>query len=106
MVTITSEEEQNAVYRYIKMFDIGADIWIGITDSDSEGDWSHWITGERVTYTNWGDGEPDDHGEGQDYGVICSDYRGGIGFSIEPGQWDDIDNDKDAVYGCFVCEWD
>lgn len=106
LVTITSEEEQNSVYRYIEMFDVDADIWIGITDLDSEGDWSHWITGERVTYTNWGDGEPDDHGDGQDYGVICSGYRGGIDFSIEPGQWDDIDNDEDAVYGCFVCEWD
>ncbi len=107
LVTITSEAEQTVIYNYIMGFGIDADIWIGITDSASEGDWSHWITGETVTYTNWGSGEPDDdNGRGQDYGIISTGYRSDTDYSIEPGQWDDLDNGDDTASGYFICEWD
>ncbi|MGY8927507.1 MAG: lectin-like protein, partial [Flavobacteriales bacterium] len=33
-------------------------VWIGFTDEAEEGNWQ-WITGEEVTYTNWGANEPD-----------------------------------------------
>lgn len=109
LVTITSEEEQIAVYQYIEEFGIDADIWIGLSDAEEEGNWSHWITGEEVSYTNWGSGEPDDlldKGDGQDYGVICSGYRSGSGYYIEPGQWDDIAVNGETASGFFVCEWE
>lgn len=106
LATITSEEEQNFICNYIKKFKMDVDIWIGITDVKAEGDWSHWITGEDVTYTNWGEAEPDNRGGGQHYGVICSGYRSGSGFNIEFGQWDDIDNEKNSIDNCFICEWD
>ncbi|MCD8119820.1 MAG: C-type lectin domain-containing protein [Lachnospiraceae bacterium] len=101
LVTITTEDEQNAVYCYVEELAGDEDIWIGITDSGTEGDWSTWITGEAVTYTNWGENEPDDLG-GQDYGVICTGYRdGGSVYYIEPAQWDDV-SDTDNH---FLCEW-
>lgn len=106
LVTITSEEEQNAVYQYVAQFGIDADIWIGISDVESEGDWSHWVTGEEVTYTNWGENEPDNIDGGQDYGVICTGYRSGSGYYVEPGQWDDIAANGETASGYFICEWD
>lgn len=107
LVTITSEDEQNAIYNYIKQFNTDTDIWIGISDAESEGDWSHWVTGEEVTYTNWGSGEPDnDQGNGQDYGVMCTGTRSGYYFNIQPGQWDDLANDDGTASGFFICEWE
>ncbi|MCD8382108.1 MAG: leucine-rich repeat protein [Clostridiales bacterium] len=106
LVTITSEEEQNAVYNYISALAGNVDIWIGISDSDEEGNWSTWITGETVTYTNWGSGEPDDYSTGQDYGVICCGTRNGSTYNVLPGQWDDVNSISDEVNGSFICEWE
>lgn len=107
LVTITSEEEQNAVYQYVAQFGIDADIWIGISDAESEGDWSHWITGEEVTFTNWGTGEPDNYqGIDQDYGVMCMEHKSGSGYDVQPGQWDDIAANGETASGYFICEWD
>ena len=107
LVTITSEQEQNAVYNYIKNLEGEDDIWIGLTDSHREGDWSHWVTGEKVTYQNWGTNEPDNtHGTiGQNYGVICRVRHSGSTFNIEPGQWDDVDYSDGTTSGKFICEW-
>lgn len=58
------------------------------------GDW-RWITGERVTYTNWQPGEPNDDDEGEDYAMMYKD-----------GTWNDAGGPKhpdEAHY--YVCEW-
>ncbi len=102
LVTITSEGEQNALYEYIQDVAGNTDIWIGFNDAETEGDWSTWVTGEAVTYTNWGSSEPDDGSGGQDYGVICNGLRSGSGYRIEQGQWDDLQNGSRT----FICEWD
>lgn len=107
LVTITSADEQNAIYQYAKQFDVHSDIWIGISDAEVEGDWSHWITGEEVTFTNWGTGEPDNYqGIEQDYGVMCMEHKSGSGYEVQPGQWDDIAANGETASGYFICEWD
>jgi len=107
LLTITSQEEQDAVYGYIQQYahpDI--DIWIGIQASESEKPWSEWVTGEAVTYTNWGEGEPDGT-NGQCYGAICNGVRTGSGYHIDCGQWDDLNNGDETVsWGGYLCEWD
>jgi hypothetical protein len=60
--------------------------WIGFTDSASygasEGHW-RWITGEAVSYTNWGSGEPNNMYSGEHYAE-----------SIRPGDyWNDLGSD-------------
>ena len=105
LATITTQEEQEAVFSYIDKFDIDKDVWIGITDVNEEGNWSSWITGESMNYENWGSGEPDNGGE-QDYGAICPVERKGIGYNIAPGQWDDLSMDSDTLSGYFLLEID
>jgi hypothetical protein len=43
--------------------------WIGFNDVASEDNFV-WSSGEAVTYTNWGAGEPNDAGDGEDYAVM------------------------------------
>ena len=102
LVTITSQEEQDFILEYITDYASSAeDIWIGLTDSHSEGDWSHWVTGEPVIYTNWGSGEPNDGwSPNQNYAVICKKARDGSAV----GEWDDINPDQRLC--TFLCEWD
>ena len=40
----------------------GSDPWFGYNDRASEGSWV-WETGESVSYTNWGSGEPNNSGD-------------------------------------------
>ncbi len=73
MLTITSEAEDDFIASVTE-----GPIWIGLTDTDSEGNFM-WNTGEPLTYTNWKPGQPNDYYNNQDYTVIYND------------QWYDID---------------
>lgn len=105
LVTITSAGEQEAVFAYIQAVAPDTDLWIGFSDAADEANWSTWVTGELVTYSNWSPDEPDNL-SGQDYGVICNGTRSGSGYYIAPGQWDDISSTDSTNYGYFICEWD
>ena len=83
--------------------------YLGLTDRDKEDDWSTWITGEPVTYTNWGTGEPDNGvvTVDQDALVICAAAESGTidghNYGWLPGQWDDVQEDATLE---FICEWE
>ena len=68
LVTISSQDENFFVSGFKQ--DVG--LWLGITDELTEGVWE-WVTGEPVVFTNWNEGQPDDFGTGEDYGVIEQD---------------------------------
>ncbi|XP_062407537.1 CD209 antigen-like protein E [Sardina pilchardus] len=57
LVIINSREEQE----YLRRF--GVDIWMGLTDADSEGDW-RWVDNEPLVTGYWMNGEPN-NGFGQ-----------------------------------------
>ncbi len=79
LVTITSQEENDFVTNLIK----SDTVWIGFTDESIEGSW-HWITGESVTYTNWGQNEPnDDIGEENHAEMDSSGYWNDIGGQVD-----------------------
>lgn len=114
LVTITSKEENDFILNLIKETNYTVYL-IGFTDEKEEGNWT-WVTGEAVTYTNWGintDGhsQPDNWYEpdGQNYGAIVSRYTYGMGAE---GTWDDTFSDSSNGDYCsngsfsFICEWE
>ena len=65
-------------------------VWLGGSDSASEGDWK-WVTGERWVYTNWQLYEPNNAGEVEDWLVAEIDPRPG-------GLWNDRSSDPKFSY--------
>ena len=69
-------------------------LWIGLTDSDLEGDF-RWVNGETSGYRNWAVGEPNDHKfngafpAGEDYTLM--------NWNIS-GQWNDMPNNYKGTF--------
>ena len=106
LVTIGSAGEQAVIENLLR--DCGTPdsaYWIGLTDSDGEGQWDTWITGETVMYSNWAAGEPNnDFAGGQDYGAVMTGDNNYAGTSTF-GSWDDISNGQTDIIGGYICEW-
>ncbi len=106
LVAINSQNEQTFLENYLSYKDGNSPqgkYMIGmhrnITGLDK------WVTGESVTYTNWGKDEPDNLGQRQNTVIFNNGGTlgyGGSSYQITFGQWDD-DNDSSYKY---VCEWD
>jgi hypothetical protein len=62
--------------------------WIGLTDAEVEGQWK-WVTGEKVSYTNWAPNEPNNLGDED-------------AAQVHPhGTWNDV-NVNGLVVACAV----
>ncbi len=94
LVTITSKEENDFVYRNLGID--GINIWIGATDETEEGTWQ-WVTGEPFIYSNWATQMPDDYQHGQDYAIF---------WDLSPQRWDDNGLPECNCRYVFICEWD
>ena len=83
LVTITSDSENKALLQAIRQRSINKDIWIGFTRVN--GQWQ-WVTRERVDFTYWHVGQPDNsQGDQNDARILL-----GPGTWVrEPGKWDD-----------------
>lgn len=104
LVTITSQQEQSFLENYLSDPATGAPAGrylIGLNRQYTG--LETWVTGEAVTYTNWGEGEPDNM-TGRQNPVILNGGNtiSGSGYRIAFGQWDD---DADGSY-YYLCEWD
>ena len=71
LATITSKEENEAIYAYIAERGIGT-AYFGLSVTEGTQDW-HWVTGEPMDYSNWHEGEPNDQSEC--YGQFFSDFQ-------------------------------
>lgn len=97
LVTLTSKGEDNFVWSLVRScgFDSAA---IGLYNAGSSNNphWK-WVTGEKVSYTNWQPGEPNgDYGGTEYYGQFFN-------MSSKEGWNDSRNNDRMNVY---ICEWD
>jgi hypothetical protein len=103
LATITSSEEQEAVYGLVRNKGTKNLYWIGGYKTNDN--WS-WVTGERWDYTNWAPGEPNSDGGKENYLEMHHKIK-------NPGQWNDEDNsgnpsveDYSLKNIGFICEWD
>ena len=66
LVTLTSAAEENwftSVFSVPPISSITFDnVWMGLTDVNSQPGDFHWVTGEPLVYTNWRHGNPDNIG--------------------------------------------
>lgn len=90
LVTVTSAEEDAAVYSYL-IRNGGKNCYLGASDTQTEGVWK-WVTGERWNYANWSPAEPN--------GKTAQNWLGYFNI-YENGKWDDINGKQ-----WFICEWD
>ena len=99
LATITSESENNFVYAYIHQ--LGREnAYFGFSDSDVEGEWA-WVTGEKSTYLNWHDGEPNAESSQENYAMFYYKYQDGTWNDGSFGQGQTVNDDT-----AFICEWD
>ena len=96
LATITSQEENDFLYSYLKDCGIRA-AFFGLSDAKSEGNWE-WVTGEKVTYTNWYPNEPNNDGG--------SENEAGFYFADESGRWFDGTLGTSNQIKAFICEWE
>lgn len=98
LATITTQEENDALYNYICSLGVGS-AYIGLTDNVQEGVWM-WVTGEVLEYTNWHSGEPNNDYGGEKYAMFYDRYT--------DGTWNDGDFgvNTQGRATAFLCEWD
>lgn len=98
LATITSQEEDEFVYSYLRNnFDYES-AYFGFTDQDTEGTWI-WDNGETSSYTNWHSGEPNSENPNEDFAMYYYKYS--------DGSWNDGDFGNRTVKSgrVFICEW-
>jgi len=79
LVTVNDADEQAWIW---STFSPSADLfWIGINDEDRDGVFT-WASGERVGYTNWSAGEPNDS-------YAAGEYHGTM-WGEQAGAWNDL----------------
>lgn len=91
LATITSEDEQNAVYDLVNSSNSEKLWWIGATDEENEGIWK-WVTGESFSYTNWQANQPDD------YISYTSEGESFLHMYGSDGEWNDVDGIANDIY--------
>jgi hypothetical protein len=92
LATIRNAGEQQWVFSTFSAY--GGALWIGLTDRDTVFTF-RWVSGEPLSYTNWGGGQPDNGTGGVEfYGRL---WPAGI-RSPAPGKWNDY-ADADNVLG-------
>ena len=98
LATITSPEENEFVYSYLKSNFGYESAYFGFTDQDEEGIWV-WDNGEVSSYTNWHSGEPNGENPNEDFAMFYYKYS--------DGTWNDGDFGQRTVNSgvVFICEW-
>jgi hypothetical protein len=96
LVTVDdAEENQWVVETFANWDNQSRHLWIGLNDAAEEGVY-RWADGTPFFYRAWGEDQPSEGGD-EDYVHIAGTNMG----NIDPGTWNDLDNDPQyfPVYG-------
>ncbi|MEI6950289.1 SpoIID/LytB domain-containing protein [Paraflavisolibacter sp. H34] len=86
LATLTSREENNFVFQRIK--GKGISPWLGLYNTGKPGKF-RWISGKKVNYKNWADGQPDNKGASK--GRVQEPF---VQMLDSNGKWNDRRNDS------------
>ena len=111
LVTITSEKEQAVIDSLLKDEGVKNNYWIG-AERDSNNIFSTWITGEKITYSKYKDGRPDNY-LGVENALMIYRNNNPMINGVCYGYWNDINKNAtcngESFFGTknmgFVCEW-
>ncbi|XP_066502466.1 lymphocyte antigen 75, partial [Hoplias malabaricus] len=90
LVSIHTTLEEEFIAEYTK----GKTQWIGLSKNPLEGDYT-WSDGSALSHTNWGPGEPNDHG-GRENCVEMLTTQNGTSF------WNDLNCDAHLDWVCMI----
>ena len=96
LVTVDDSDENNWVFETFGTWENQSrHLWIGLNDASDEGQFK-WHDGTPFFYRSWGDAQPSEGGD-EDYVHIAGTNMG----NIDPGTWNDLENDPQyfPVYG-------
>jgi hypothetical protein len=102
LVTINDSVEDDWVgSNLILPLPILTQTWIGFYQDRNDPDYSEpaggwkWVSGEPVTYVNWGGIEPTNHPPREDFAT----FRGGNGdYQFDHGHWNDWGSEREDFY--------
>ena len=86
LVEINDQNEENLLKKFFTDSQIsGTHFWLGATDGAKEGEWIWKYSGKKISYKNWGSGQPDSYGGGnEDWAIAGFNLWDNKGF----GWWD------------------
>ena len=94
LVTLTSEEETQFIVDYMHQYD-GHVVLVGLSKQRDGKTWE-WVTGEKLDYVKWGEGQPSEHVRA-DYAVTSKKTDDGQLINHSHGNWETWR---------MVCEWE
>lgn len=98
LAVINSSSENEMLYQFIR--DSGLHLaFFGYSDQEYEGEWK-WIEGNS-TYTNWGEGQPNNGAKNK--GNRAENYAE-FSKANEDGTWNDAPFGSNTYH--FICEWE
>lgn len=106
LVTITSQEEQNFITSLLKSAQNNS-YWLG--GYRAENNTWEWVTGEKFTFSNWCEGEPNNAGNRENYIHIFAKDANDKTKKI--AGWNDLADAGDVDFYLienigFICEWE
>lgn len=103
LVVLNSKAEEDSIHHFLDK-----NIWIGLWDENHDGNFA-WVNGDTLTFTAWGNNQPDNYENIEQYVVYWKDS---IRFFPDPRiLWNDTRNDEysivDNKFGFgYICEFD
>lgn len=104
LATITGENEQKFIERYLAKAEKQQSYWIGLTTGKGRA-FTAWVTKEAISFTKWMDGNPDRNQPDTCVRIAASEYDDQNNWTMRRGTWDDESSTYYYING-FICEWD